>query len=273
MAIPVPNRDEAAKSIRGMNVLPRTSYKYSKKFEPIYIYNIGRWAGEGQNFFVRASGTGRSFVITLAAQPDFKHTENYAARLMEMDPSLTDEEIERIVKGVKAGLHSMPTLVEDPVIEQYPTMLGSPAKSETWEGKRIAQEIVNLWPGDDGVSAGKNPDSDLRYWGVFIAKGKVPTKEEMAEVRTWYNKRLDQLVTAGDELARDNRFREIQRIHRFALTERGMVRPWNKSAEELSEPKKSACPMCFEPIMEGAKKCKHCGEFLDGRKTPVAAKA
>ena len=23
------------------------------------------------------------------------------------------------------------------------------------------------------------------------------------------------------------------------------------------------CPYCMEEIMEGAKKCKHCGEFLD----------
>jgi len=266
MAIPVPGRDEAARNIRSMNVLPRSSYKYGKKFDPIYIYNIGRWAGEGHNFFVRSSGTGHTFVIRLNAAQDFKHTENYAEQLRELDPSLSEKEVEQIVHGVKSGIHSMPTLVEDPVIEFYPTMLGSPAKSETWAGTRIAQEIVNLWPGDDGVSAGKSPESDLRYWGVFIAKGKVPTKEEMAEVRQWYHKRLDQKITEADELARDNRFKEIQRVHRFALSERGISRPWNKSMEEMTEPKKAACPVCLNSIIEGAKKCQHCGEWLDGRK-------
>lgn len=31
------------------------------------------------------------------------------------------------------------------------------------------------------------------------------------------------------------------------------------------------CPFCAEDIQEAAIKCKHCGEFLDGRPSPEAA--
>lgn len=51
-----------------------------------------------------------------------------------------------------------------------------------------------------------------------------------------------------------------------------------KSADHFPElfPPSSAsiatkpCPFCAEPIQRAAVKCKHCGEFLDGRKTPTA---
>src|SRR6185312_877628 len=246
MAIPVPSQEKTAKQIRSMNLLPqgREPYRYRNQFEPIYIYNIGKWAGENQAAFIRNSGTGHTFVIPLREPKEF-NAADAGKMLAELDPELSKEELKQILDGVKAGLHSMPCLVPDPLIEFYPTRLGSPPKAETWEGKRIAQDITNLWPGDDSVSAGKNPNDDLRYWGVFIAKGKVPTKAEMDEVREWYMKRLNQLINEADDLARDNRFKEIQKIHRFALTERGLTRPWNKTAEEMSEPAKIACPFCM----------------------------
>jgi len=33
------------------------------------------------------------------------------------------------------------------------------------------------------------------------------------------------------------------------------------------------CPFCAEEIQDEAIKCKHCGEFLDGRQAPPVAKA
>jgi hypothetical protein len=276
MAIPIPNpRDTTAAKIREVNILPQHTYKYSKTFDPIYVYNIGRWAGEGRSTWVRNSGTGHTFVIGLAASPEFRHTENYAKQLRELDESLSDEEIKEIVAGVRAGRHSMPTLVPDPVIEFYPTRLGSPPKSETWEGMRVAQEIVNLIPGDDGVGAGKEPASDLRYWGVFIAKGKVPTKAEMDEVREWYFKRLDSLIKQGNELFRNNEFKVLNqtKVYRWAAGERGIDVAWNKTMQEMAGPKKTLCPVCINPIIEGAKKCQHCGEWLDGRDVTAEGKA
>lgn len=268
MAIPIPNQTETAKQIRKVNELPRQSYHYTKTFDPIYIYNIGRWAGEDRNFWVRNAGTGHTFIIPLAAAKDFKHTEDYAEKLRELDPNLSEEEIKAIIRGVRAGEHSMPCLVQDPTIEFYPTRLGSPAKAETWEGKRIAQEVVNMVPGDDGVGAGKNPQNDLRFWGVFIAKGKVPTKQEMDEVRVWYFKRLDEKITEGNELFRDNRFKEILRVHRFAAEERGIKAPWNKELQEMTEPKRVPCPECRELIMEGARVCIHCKTRFDQKPEP-----
>lgn len=276
MAIPIPRQDKAAQDIRNMNVLGRGSYKYSKHFEPIYIYNIGRWAGEGKTVWVRSAGTGHSFVIPLASKPGDKHPsdEEFAVKLLELDKDLSEAEINRIIKGVKAGEHSLPALVQDPTIEFYPTRLGSPAKAETWEGKRIAQEVVSMVPGDDSVGAGKDPSSDLRYWGVFIAKGKVPTKAEMDEVRTWYFKRLDSLIEEANELFRNNEFKRLNetKVFRFAATERGIDVPWNKNIQDMAAPKKAACPICMNSIIEGAKKCQHCGEWLDGRDAEVKAK-
>lgn len=35
-------------------------------------------------------------------------------------------------------------------------------------------------------------------------------------------------------------------------------------------PDQTACPFCSEPILRTARKCKHCGEFLDGSVRPAA---
>lgn len=267
MAIQAPTGEGTQQNIRSLNTLPaQRSYHYTKHFEPIYIYNVGRWAGEDRPFWVRNSGTGHTFVVPLCPREGDKvDGKEIAEKLRAMDNTITDEQITAVVRGMKAGDFSMPCLVPDPVVEFYPVRLGSPPKAETWEGKRIAQEVVNMVPGDDGVGTGKDPHSDLRFWGLFIAKGKVPTKDELVEADAWYVKRLDQLVTEANELYRDNRAKDIRKIHRFAAEERGISVPWNKNIQELAEPEKATCEFCRNTIIAGAKKCQHCGEWLDGR--------
>ncbi len=43
------------------------------------------------------------------------------------------------------------------------------------------------------------------------------------------------------------------------------------STPQQSAPQQKACPFCSELILATAKKCKHCGEFLDGSRSVVAA--
>jgi len=205
---------------------------YLRQFPPIKIYNVGQWALGGKGFINRLT-CGGTWLIPLRKD---------------------GQEV------------SDPLEVPDPYTEYSPQGLGSSEKEISVSGMRLAQEIINQSDGEDlspGVNNGKSPENDLRQWGVFIAKGDKPTTQEIAEASERYKKTLMRYVEEARQLWALNEKKWIQPIHYFAAKILRVKDDWNKQVIDSVAPETFACPACMNQILKGARKCVHCGEWIE----------
>lgn len=142
---------------------------------------------------------------------------------------------------------------------------------EEWD-RGEGQSSHTPWPSDMVVAdiIGSNqshPRNDLRNYGVFVAAGEKPTKEEIAEAKVRLAAQLADDLRDGDNLwGGDAKQRaQISNIHRRAARYLGVKREWDSAIVAQSN-----CPFCASSINPGALKCTSCGEILDQERFDAA---
>lgn len=119
----------------------------------------------------------------------------------------------------------------------------------------IVEDIVNRYAGE----------------GLFLAAvDDKPSPEEVAQADREFALSDRILIEQGNLVwdATKNR-NKIDIRARHAARRRSQKVEWALDTIVELVP----CPFCAEPIRQVAAKCKHCGEWLDGSKKPVAAPA
>lgn len=104
--------------------------------------------------------------------------------------------------------------------------------------------------------------SDLGDYGVFLAAGDRPSREEIDAARAHLVEVAKRLVFEGDqEWARSHNYRLLSDLHRRAVKRLGLEREWAYEPEAMGE-----CPVCAEKMKPGVAVCRSCGAILDRRK-------
>lgn len=121
-----------------------------------------------------------------------------------------------------------------------------------WDGMDVAKDILGL---TDGLAA-----NSLERWGVFIAAGATPTKEELLQAKKRLSATMAEALQEGDRKWRgsDKERKELSDYHKRAAQYLNQKREWDSlAAEQVS------CKFCGEPIKPNLIKCPQCREILD----------
>jgi hypothetical protein len=95
--------------------------------------------------------------------------------------------------------------------------------------------------------------------GVFVAKGEMPTSEELRRAREKLAAFYRRLVAGADrEWERSHSYLFINDVERRAAQYLGLEKDWFYQARETVE-----CPGCGEKIKPGVAVCRTCGAILD----------
>jgi hypothetical protein len=98
--------------------------------------------------------------------------------------------------------------------------------------------------------------------GVFVAKGEMPSAEELRKGREKLGAFYRRLVAGADrEWERSHSYLFINDVERRAARYLGMDKEWFYQARETVE-----CPGCGEKIKPGVAVCRSCGAILDRTK-------
>jgi ribosomal protein L32 len=104
--------------------------------------------------------------------------------------------------------------------------------------------------------------ADLGDFGVFVAAGREPTREEIDAAEARLSEVAKRLVFEGDqEWARSHNYRLISDLHRRAVKQLGLEREWAYEPAPMIE-----CPVCGERVRPHVAICKSCGAILDRAK-------
>lgn len=115
-------------------------------------------------------------------------------------------------------------------------------------GRSFALSII-------GIGQHRHPSEDLRKQGIFVAKGAVPTEEELAEANANLRARHLDMVEQADGFYGDGpgEYKNITKRHRESLDwliAEGIDeedRPWHKPLKAMNE-----CPICFQKVHPSA---------------------
>jgi hypothetical protein len=117
--------------------------------------------------------------------------------------------------------------------------------SYSFSARQIAEDFVNFF----------------RDYGVFVAKGKVPTESELSA----NERRLDEFCRSqcavADGLQSRGNLRDINDIMKWCAARIGYEATW----AVLTFPKEP-CAGCGEMVRQGIARCPHCGAILDREK-------
>jgi hypothetical protein len=98
--------------------------------------------------------------------------------------------------------------------------------------------------------------------GVFVAKGEMPTNDELRKAREKLTAFYRRLVAGADrEWERSHSYLFINDVERRAAQYLGLEKDWFYQARETVE-----CPGCGERIKPGVAVCRSCGAILDRAK-------
>ena len=108
---------------------------------------------------------------------------------------------------------------------------------------RIISGEENVWHEEDGREWAEKLVMDYTKYGVFVAAGAVPSKEELFQATMRFREACGFYVEQARELAADPfKRREIQITpHHEAAAELGLDEPWTKANEAKDTQK---CPLC-----------------------------
>lgn len=153
--------------------------------------------------------------------------------------------------------YSKPLKVDGFIADEYDLADGTGRMA--WfpeEGANVAKDVVGI--------GSATPQLDLyttnREWfGVFIAAGERPTKEELASAKAKLTQMMTLLLQHGDRLALQGEkgLAQIGPMERKAAVWLNQKRSWAVLPEKMDN-----CPGCGEPVRPGV--VKHsCGAVLD----------
>ena len=154
--------------------------------------------------------------------------------------------------------YSKPLIVNGFIADEYD--LGDGKGNMSWNaeaGEDVARDVV----GYKSYSAELSPVStNYEWWGCFIAKGEVPTKEELDEAHAKLEKCMKMWLAEGDRLSLQGEkgLEQIGIPHREAAMWLKQPRKWCDPAVAMIE-----CPGCGTAVKPFIAKCGSCGAILD----------
>jgi hypothetical protein len=129
---------------------------------------------------------------------------------------------------------------------------------------QIANDLVRQFNANIPVTAiTEDEEAPGSYAGLFVCKGKTPTKAELEEAHAKLKRFYQGAVSMADSLwEQTHNPIFIDAVMRRAARYLGQLdKPWlfdTKTAEK--------CPACAEQVKGGAVVCRHCGFILDEAK-------
>lgn len=249
----VPHTGELAPSIMNRrqraNIPALLRQADPERFPPVYVFNV--FNREHQIHFgskglktIPACPAGRSFGPPLV----FKaiEIEEYDLADGQGNMSFTAEEGMTVARDV-IGVNS--TYAQ---LGLYTTNL------EHW-GVFVTDRLDKCRECDGSGKVGKSDKACAECFGM----GGVPSSKELAAANAKLTKLMRVIFANGKALAAKGPMGldQIQENHNLAAAFLGEQTPW-ATAPQVA---RTACPHCAEAILPAAKKCIHCGEWLDGR--------
>jgi hypothetical protein len=161
------------------------------------------------------------------------------------------------IKACEPGKpYSDPCEIQALYFDEYPYDMDLNGIKTTYnmvDGQDVAKEVV-------GTASHKDKSANLTRWGVFIAAGDVPTKEELDAAKAKLTQTMVELVAQADKIAMQGPLeaKNIGEHHRKAAKFLNQKRDWSEVSGQLDQ-----CPACFESINPGSAVCKHCEAVLD----------
>lgn len=100
---------------------------------------------------------------------------------------------------------------------------------------------------------------NLEWFGVFLSENERPTAEEIDRAKEKLSQMMQLIYETGSELVAQNAKVEPsdRKVYNEAAAYLG-----NKSLFGSTTHAMAQCPICMNPINQGAKKCTHCNEIL-----------
>ncbi len=220
-----------------------TAIKKQSQENQLYIFNVGPKPQEG-------NGASYGRVMIQPCPADAEYSEPFIV------PGLPYEQYQHQVGRLSADFHGDEGDIADPGWDWACQAVGgfTDAKGQ-WEGKFLSK------------------NNSLERFGIGISRSWPPAKEDVSLARKKMLAEYQLLVGAAREahalgqlsklLAVNGEFYFIA-AHALGLspkTERWME--FSAAPEQAEGRATKLCPSCSEEIMAEAKKCKHCGEFID----------
>jgi hypothetical protein len=162
-----------------------------------------------------------------------------------------------------APLGEFTTLTIEDCYEQvyYGETVGK--KPRIVEAMEIAQDLVAHWRDIViGTDSGYGP-------GIFIAKGDVPTEEELENARASQEAYFEYLIQQAEQKHRDNKGDEITDTHRAAA--KWMGREGYEWTKRISQIVTKECPLCTVQIPAKAVICPNCHHQIAALPANIAA--
>lgn len=161
------------------------------------------------------------------------------------------------------GKPGLPSLVPESVVEAVDGRTVTYKWDFTCEGHKLALDLI-------GKSAFRDASDDLTQYGVFIAKGSVPTQDEIDAARAKWEatcgervRRADQNFEVNGGMEQGDNGKSYPGITKDDVTAArvlGLDRPWARKNAKMIP-----CLGCGQSVAPSAVRCHHngCGAILD----------
>ena len=159
--------------------------------------------------------------------------------------------------------YSEPLIIPGHIADYYDEPAAGRMAFKSLSGKQVALDVVGI---GSYSSAMGTMSTNLEWWGVFIAEGEKPTKNELAEAKKKLTAFQTMWLQEGDRLALggEKGLAQIMPVHREAVKWLNQNRQWAQTPQQMDN-----CPACGVPVKPGVAVCFSCNAIIDLEKAKV----